>query len=398
MLKESVKTRDITGGLPRVGELFEARRPKTPAVLSQVSGIVSFQGITQGQARTSWSRTPSARSSSTSCRWASTCWSATATRSRPASLLCDGATDPHDILMILGENALQHYLMNEVQEVYRLQGVNINDKHIGVIVRQMMRRSRSCRRRHQLHLRPAGRPHRFHEENQRVDARRRPARGRAAAAARDHAGLANIDSFISAASFQETTRVLTNAAIAGNVDKLRGLKENVIIGHLIPAGTGIKRYHQIKLYDENREDLDVRRARSSSSASSSRSWRPLRRRAAGTARGLRGGRGLRGTAASGCRPERRAPDVRLPEKDVRRRGQPCRALGSKRQPLPMPTGPAVDIRVPYVADTSDVRDKESGSICRRSISWSEWAASRRVTRPRRRRCSRAPRSAASARA
>jgi DNA-directed RNA polymerase subunit beta' len=149
-----------------------------------------------------------------------------------------------------------------VQEVYRLQGVNINDKHIGVIIRQMMRKVEIVRvgDTNFIFGQQVDR-HRFHEENRRVEREGgQPAVGRPLLLGITRASL-NIDSFFSAASFQETTRVLTNAAIAGSVDRLRGLKENVIIGHLIPAGTGIKRYRQIKLYDENREDLDVTVAR-----------------------------------------------------------------------------------------------------------------------------------------
>jgi DNA-directed RNA polymerase subunit beta' len=176
--------------------------------------------------------------------------------------LCEGPIDPHDVLQILGENALQTFLVNEVQEVYRLQGVNINDKHIGIIIRQMMRK---------VEIVQVGDTnfifgqqvdkYRFHEVNRKVVKEGgQPAVGRPLLLGITRASL-NIDSFISAASFQETTRVLTNAAISGSSDNLRGLKENVIIGHLIPAGTGIRAYKNIKLYDENREDLDARMQR-----------------------------------------------------------------------------------------------------------------------------------------
>jgi DNA-directed RNA polymerase subunit beta' len=175
-----------------------------------------------------------------------------------ADMLCDGNIDPHDFLFIKGENALQAFLMNEIQEVYRLQGVNINDKHIGVIVRQMMRK---------IEIVQVGDTnfiygqqvdkHRFHEENHKVEREGgQPAVGRPLLLGITRASL-NIDSFISAASFQETTRVLTNAAIAGSTDSLRGLKENVIIGHLIPAGTGMRQYRNVRLFGENQEDLDA---------------------------------------------------------------------------------------------------------------------------------------------
>jgi len=172
--------------------------------------------------------------------------------------LCDGNIDPHDILDILGENALQSFLVNEIQEVYRLQGVSINDKHIGIIIRQMMRK---------VEIEQVGDTnfiygqqvdkYRFHEENLKVLREGgQPAVARPLLLGITRASL-NIDSFISAASFQETTKVLTNAAIAGSNDSLRGLKENVIIGHLIPAGTGMRLYRDIKLFNEKGEDLDM---------------------------------------------------------------------------------------------------------------------------------------------
>ncbi len=257
ILKESVKTRDITGGLPRVGELFEARRPKMATVLSAVSGKVHFKGIAKSKRileveddfgglhkhLISMSRHLLVRDGDS------------VDAGEP---LCDGAKDPHDVLQIAGENALQAFLVNEVQEVYRLQGVEINDKHIGVIIRQMMRK---------VEIIQVGDTnfifgqqidkYRFMEENRRVVKEGgQPAIGRPLLLGITRASL-NIDSFISAASFQETTRVLTNAAIAGSVDNLRGLKENVIIGHLIPAGTGMKACRTVKLYDDTTEDLDA---------------------------------------------------------------------------------------------------------------------------------------------
>jgi DNA-directed RNA polymerase subunit beta' len=166
--------------------------------------------------------------------------------------------NPHDILQIMGEQALQSWLVNEIQEVYRLQGVNINDKHIGVIVRQMLRK---------VEIVDVGDTNfiigqqvdkfRFKAENERVtELGGSPATARPVLLGITRAAL-NIDSFISAASFQETSRVLTNAAIKGKVDKLRGLKENVIIGHLIPAGTGIKFYKGVDLYKEEPGDLEL---------------------------------------------------------------------------------------------------------------------------------------------
>jgi DNA-directed RNA polymerase subunit beta' len=171
--------------------------------------------------------------------------------------LCAGSVNPHDVLHIQGESTLQRYLMHEIQHVYRTQGVSINDKHLGVIIRQMMRKVeiRSVGDTKFIHSEMVDK-YRFHEENARVIAEG----GQPAIAQPMFQGITkaslNIDSFLSAASFQETTRVLTNAAIAGSTDYLRGLKENIIIGHPIPAGTGMKCYREIKLFDEDNEDLD----------------------------------------------------------------------------------------------------------------------------------------------
>jgi DNA-directed RNA polymerase subunit beta' len=256
ILQESVKTRDITGGLPRVGELFEARRPKNAAVLAQISGIVRFRPIQKGK-RVIVVEDPYEKEYKHSVSMGSHLIVREGDEVEAGEMLSDGQVDPHDVLQILGENALQRYLVNEVQEVYRLQGVNINDKHIGVIIRQMMRK---------VEILQVGDTnfifgqqidkYKFHEENRKVIREGgQPAVARPLLLGITRASL-NIDSFISAASFQETTRVLTNAAIAGSTDSLRGLKENVIIGHLIPAGTGMRAYKNIRLFDEHRDDLD----------------------------------------------------------------------------------------------------------------------------------------------
>ncbi len=257
LLKESVKTRDITGGLPRVGELFEARRPKNPAVLALISGKVKFKGIAKGK-RVIVVEDTYGRETKHFVSMGKHLLVRDGDDVVAGEPLCDGATDPHDILHILGENALQGWLVDEIQEVYRLQGVNINDKHIGVIIRQMMRKVEIVRvgdtnfiYGHHVDK------YKFHEENQRVMREGgQPAVARPLLLGITRASL-NIDSFLSAASFQETTKVLTNAAIAGSVDELRGLKENIIIGHLIPAGTGKRIYRNIKLFDETSEDLDA---------------------------------------------------------------------------------------------------------------------------------------------
>ena len=177
-------------------------------------------------------------------------------RVRAGEPLMDGPRNPHDILAVLGEKELQAYLVNEIQEVYRLQGVNINDKHIEVIVRQMMRwvRVEDVGDTEFLVDEQVDKFH-FREENERVIAQgHKPATGRPLLLGITKASLST-DSFISAASFQETTRVLTEASIQGKVDYLRGLKENVIMGRLIPAGTGLDYYRAVRLVGEQEEEL-----------------------------------------------------------------------------------------------------------------------------------------------
>jgi DNA-directed RNA polymerase subunit beta' len=255
-LKESAKAMDITSGLPRVSELFEARKPKSPAVLAQVSGTVYFRGIAKGKRKISVVDN-FGREFSHLIPMSKRLLVRDGDTVEAGELLCMGAINPHDVLYILGEGKLQRYLMDEIQQIYRLQGVSINDKHIGVIIRQMMRK---------VEIRFVGDTkfiygssvdkYRFHEENARVMAEGgQPAIAQPMFQGITRASL-NIDSFLSAASFQETTRVLTNAAIAGSTDYLRGLKENIIIGHPIPAGTGMKRYRNIKLFDDESQDLD----------------------------------------------------------------------------------------------------------------------------------------------
>jgi len=258
LLRESIRTADITGGLPRVGELFEARKPKNASVLAQISGRVHFRGITKGK-RVIVVEDAYGKEYKHLVPMGKHLLIREGDDVEAGEPLCDGQTDPHEVLQILGENALQAYLMNEVQEVYRLQGVNINDKHIGVIIRQMMRKVEIVQvgDTHFIYGQQVDK-HRFQEENRKVVREGgQPAVAKPLLLGITRASL-NIDSFISAASFQETTRVLTNAAIAGSTDNLRGLKENVIIGHLIPAGTGMRKYKHMKLYDENREDLDAK--------------------------------------------------------------------------------------------------------------------------------------------
>ena len=253
----AAKTNDITGGLPRVSELFEARKPKVPCVLAQIGGIVKFNGITKGKrivlvedayGKTYEHLVPMTRRMLV--RDGDTV--------EAGEQLCDGAPSAHDILAILGENALMDYLMSEIQSVYSAQGVAIDDKHIGVIVRQMLRKVEvvSVGDTRFIFGQQVDKYH-FHEENKRVMAEGgQPAVARPMFQGITKAALAT-DSFISASSFQETTRVLTNAAISGATDTLHGLKENVIIGHMIPAGTGIRDYRDVKLFDDSDRDLDI---------------------------------------------------------------------------------------------------------------------------------------------
>ena len=254
--KEASKTADITGGLPRVEALFEARKQKVPTVLAQITGTVQFNGFAKGK-RKIMITDAYGKSFEHQVPTGRKLLVRDGDEVIAGEKLCDGAINPHDILAILGENALQNYLMDEVQQVYRSQGVQINDKHIGVIIRQMLRKVEivSVGNSKFIYGQQVDK-YKFHAENRKVmENGGKPAIARPMFQGITKSAL-NIDSFISAASFQETTRVLTNAAIAGSVDYLRGLKENVSIGHLIPAGTGIHNYRNIKLFDDTVSDLD----------------------------------------------------------------------------------------------------------------------------------------------
>ncbi len=253
----AAKTNDITGGLPRVSELFEARKPKNPCVLSQISGTVKFKGVTKGK-RTIVVEDEYGKLFEHQIPMTQRLLVRDGDHVEAGEQLCDGAASAHDILAILGENALQEYLMNEIQGVYSAQGVAIDDKHIGVIVRQMLRKVEVVSVGDTKYIfGDQVDKYQFHAENKRVIAEGgQPAVARPMFQGITKAALAT-DSFISASSFQETTRVLTNAAIAGDEDHLRGLKENVIIGHMIPAGTGIRNYRNVKLFDGSDNDLDI---------------------------------------------------------------------------------------------------------------------------------------------
>jgi len=292
--REISKTRDITGGLPRVAELFEARRPKDPAVVSEIDGTVQFGSVRRGVRKIIVTSKDNRDKRVYLIPYGKHLLVHEGDTVRAGEKLSEGSVVPHDILAILGANRVQEYLVNEIQEVYRLQGVRINDKHIEVIVRQMLRKVR---------VEDAGDTEFLEDEqvNRQVflkvnneimnkvvitepgDSKFRtgdvvdktkvntvneklkqdgktPATFRPAKPATFNPLLLGItkaslgtDSFISAASFQETTRVLTNAAIKGRVDHLVGLKENVIMGHLIPAGTGIKRFKYLRVWRKEEE-------------------------------------------------------------------------------------------------------------------------------------------------
>jgi DNA-directed RNA polymerase subunit beta' len=245
--RETTKTKDITGGLPRVAELFEARKPKEPAIISEIDGRVEFAGMSKGM-RKIVIRGEGSDAKEYLIPRGKHVTVLEGDEVKAGDPLMDGPINPHDILHVKGVDALQKYLVNEVQEVYRLQGVSINDKHIEVIVRQMLRRVRieSVGSTNFLvgeHVDKAL----FEEENRRVRAQGgAPATAEAMLLGITKASLST-DSFVSAASFQETTKVLTEASINGARDELRGLKENVIMGRLIPAGTGMRWYRETRI-------------------------------------------------------------------------------------------------------------------------------------------------------
>ena len=245
--RETTKTKDITGGLPRVVELFEARRPAETAIMSEIDGTVRLGPIAKGKRKLIITGTDGEEREYDIPRGTHINVQE-GDRVRAGEALMDGPLNPHDILRVMGMNRLQEYIVNEIQEVYRLQGVNINDKHIEVIVRQMLR---------WVKIKEVGDTEflldeqvdrfRFTDENERVSGEDgEPAQAEPLLLGITKASLST-DSFISAASFQETTRVLTEAAISGRIDYLRGLKENVIMGRLIPAGTGMEFYRNVKV-------------------------------------------------------------------------------------------------------------------------------------------------------
>jgi len=291
------KTRDITGGLPRVAELFEARRPKDPAIVSEIDGIVKFGEIKRGVRKITITSRDGQEEKVYQIPYGKHILVHDGDYVEAGEKLCEGSIAPHDILNIMGANRVQEYLVNEIQEVYRLQGVRINDKHIEVIVRQMLQKVKiedpgdtyylpgdnvdritfqreNNRVRRKVVVTDAGDSdfkvnqvidrREFERVNQRLTkAKKNPAKSRPAHPATFQPLLLGItkaslstESFISAASFQETTRVLTDASIEGKIDRLNGLKENVVMGNLIPAGTGLNKYKKIQVVHPKEEGTD----------------------------------------------------------------------------------------------------------------------------------------------
>ncbi|SIN71453.1 DNA-directed RNA polymerase subunit beta' [Sulfurivirga caldicuralii] len=255
--QETSKTRDITGGLPRVADLFEARQPKEPAVMAEISGVVSFGKETKGKNRIVITTDEGESVEILVPKWR-TISVFEGERVEKGDILVDGAPNPHDILRLLGVEALTQYIVNEVQDVYRLQGVKINDKHIETVVRQMLRK---------VEITAPGDSdlipgdlveyHKVMEINRKLEAEGKvPASYQRMLLGITKAALAT-ESFISAASFQETTRVLTEAAVSGKRDELVGLKENVIVGRLIPAGTGFT-YHKLRREAAQRAEEEIK--------------------------------------------------------------------------------------------------------------------------------------------
>ncbi|HKL52940.1 MAG TPA: DNA-directed RNA polymerase subunit beta', partial [Wenzhouxiangellaceae bacterium] len=257
--QESSKTRDITGGLPRVADLFEARRPKEAAVLAEASGTVSYGKETKGKQRLVITDEQGDTHEDLIPKWRQI-QVFEGEHVEKGETVVDGELDPHDILRLLGVEPLANYLVQEIQDVYRLQGVKINDKHIEVIIRQMLRK---------VEILDSGDSKFLQgeqldavnviEENRKLEGDGlRPGAFQRVLLGITKASLAT-ESFISAASFQETTRVLTDAAVRGTVDNLRGLKENVIVGRLIPAGTGrvarARRHEETEVVGDSEAEL-----------------------------------------------------------------------------------------------------------------------------------------------
>ncbi len=259
--REAARTKDITGGLPRAEELFEARKPKIPAVISEIDGVVKYGGLVRGHRKLTVHNERGGEKEYFIPKGAHLSVGETE-RVKAGTPLMDGSVNPHDILRVLGEKELAEYLLREVQEVYRLQGVAINDKHVEIIIRQMLR---------WVKVEEVGDTDFlvdeqldkfvFQAENEKIiKGGGKPAKARPLLLGITKSALST-ESFIAAASFQETTRVLTEASLYGKVDHLRRLKENIIMGRLIPAGTGYKFYRDVELKDdeieETSEEIDL---------------------------------------------------------------------------------------------------------------------------------------------
>ena len=255
--RETQKNKDIVGGLPRVAELFEARKPKEPAIITEIDGWVEFGKDTKGK-RKVIVRPEIGEPKEYLIPKGKPLTVRQGDRVQAGEELMDGAPNPHDILKVLGDKELAKFLVDNIQEVYRLQGVRINDKHVEVIVRQML---------HRVKIKDVGDTQFlideqvekwiFEEENERVlNLGGRPAVAEPLLLGITKASLST-ESFISASSFQETTKVLTEAALSGKIDYLRGLKENVIMGRLIPAGTGLPGYRKLSMEADGLDELEA---------------------------------------------------------------------------------------------------------------------------------------------
>ncbi len=253
--REAARTKDITGGLPRAEELFEARKPKVPAVISEIDGVVKYGGLVRGHRKLTVHNERGGEKEYFIPKGAHLSVGEME-RVKAGTPLMDGSVNPHDILRVLGEKELAEYLLKEVQEVYRLQGVSINDKHVEIIIRQMLR---------WVKVEEVGDTEFlideqldkfvFQAENEKIiKSGKKPAKARPLLLGITKSALST-ESFIAAASFQETTRVLTEASLYGKVDHLRRLKENIIMGRLIPAGTGYKFYRDVELIDDETEEV-----------------------------------------------------------------------------------------------------------------------------------------------
>jgi len=250
--QESSKTRDITGGLPRIADLFEARKPKEPAILAEATGTVSFGKDTKGKQRLVITDADGEKVEDLIPKWRHVNVFE-GEHVEKGEVIADGELNPHDILRLKSVTALADYLVKEIQDVYRLQGVKINDKHIEVIISQMLRKIEITAAGDTKFLRGEQvEKARVMDTNHQLDEGKQPALWNPVLLGITKASLAT-ESFISAASFQETTRVLTEASVRGSNDTLNGLKENVIVGRLIPAGTGLS-YHDAR---QNRRDQEL---------------------------------------------------------------------------------------------------------------------------------------------